>query len=446
MTPGPLNSACVKDSRSTGGGADRVGKRLLILGGNRYNVPSIRAARRAGFHTIVADRNPLGPGLAEADVAWPIDLLDVDALQAAVERFGGVDGVVTMAEVGVRPAAELSARLGLAGISREAAQAATSKATMRRRWAALARLSADFRVVRSAADARRAVAEIGPPVVFKPDLSFGGSRGVQIVEDAVQAEAAFAYAQEGGRPNSEVVIERRLYGNEFSAEALIWRGETSVLCIGRKVKSAEPWRVDLSVQYPAPLAPQQESRVAEMCRAAVSALGLEQGVAHVEFCWTEQGPVLFELGARCGGGHTPQIAAHVSGVDEFIEYCRMSCGLAPAGFRPMARRGADYRFLVFPPGRVVDVDVPADLLDDPSVLDVGVTVSAGDEMKPIRSTADRAGFVVTVGKDREEAVRAADRACERIRVRYENGETAGARPLAASPFQRADDLRWSRHV
>ena len=402
-----------------------TGKRLLILGGNRYNVASIRAAREAGFHAIVADRNPNAAGFAVADQAWPIDLVDVDGLQRAIADAGGIDGVVSMAEVGVKPAAELSARLGLRSITCQAAANATSKAAMRHGWASLGPFSTDFRVVRSEPQAREAIAQLGFPLVFKPDQSFGGSRGVSIVEHENESADAFAFAHAGGLKGSAVVIERRLFGSEHSSEVLIWEGRASLLCTSRKVKSPAPYRVDLSVQYPAPFTPEQQQQVETMCDRAVAALGLTTGVAHIEFCLTKDGPVLMELGARCGGGHTPQIAHHVSGVNEFVEYCRMACNLAPEIFRPVAARGADYRFIILPPGILESVEIPADLHAASNLIDVDVTFQTGDEIHPLRTTADRAGFIVSIGNDLADAARIADQAATRLRAHYVDGR---ARP------------------
>ncbi len=400
-----------------------TGKRLLILGGNRYNLPSIRAAREAGFRTIVADRNPNAAGFAIADESWPIDLIDVGGLEQAIVDAEGIDGVVSMAEAGVRPAAELSSRLGLASISTEAAANATSKAAMRRCWEPLGRFTTEYRIARAAEEALEAVSQLGLPLVFKPDQSFGGSRGVRIVEAESEIADAFAFADEGGLDGSAVVIERRLRGTEHSAEVLIWEGRTSVLCISQKVKSPAPYRVDLSVQYPAQFSQEQEELAARICDQAVTALGLTRGVAHIEFCMTDTGPVLMELGARCGGGHTPQIAHHVSGVDEFVEYCRMACGLAPRCFEPTARRGADYRFAILPPGVVESIEIPDELRDSAALIDVDLTVERGDEIHLPRTTADRAGFIVARGENLEEAMRMADAASERIRVRYMDGRT-----------------------
>jgi biotin carboxylase len=407
-----------------------LSKRILILGGGRYNVPSIHAAREAGFTTIVADKNPAAPGLKAADYAVAIDLADCDSLIHAVAKLGGVDGVVSMAEVGVRPAANISVRLGLPSISEEAAANTTSKAAMRRCWQSLGRYSTAFEVVSTVDQALAAVDHLAQfPLILKPDRSFGGSRGVTRVERAEDVVSAFHAAQAGGLANSHIVIEHCVDGSEHSAEVLIWNGKTSVLCIGQKIKSLLPYRVDVSVQYPAQLTAPQEAAMAEMCHRAVHAVGLTQGAAHVEFGYTAQGPVLFEVGARCGGGHTPQIAHHVSGVNEFIEACRMACGIPPSQFAPTSRRGADYRFLVFPPGVVKAIEMPDKLDPDDSVLDVGVTVQPGDEIRPLRSTSERAGFLVAVGETLQQAVARADRGCREILIHYTDGSTRHAAEL-----------------
>jgi biotin carboxylase len=405
-------------------------QRILILGGGRYNVPSIQTAREAGFFTIVADRNPEAPGLTVADVALPIELNDCSALIDAVTKRGGVDGVVSMAEVGVRAAANISARLGLPSISEKAAANATSKAAMRQLWRKLEKYSPPFELADSLTEAVQAVEKLGRfPLIFKPDRSFGGSRGVTRVEKPNQVADAFQAAKAGGLTNSSVVIEHWIRGSEHSCEVLVWQGKTSVLAIGQKIKSLPPYRVDVSVQYPAQFSAAQERAVADMCHQAVHTLGVTQGVAHIEFAYTDEGPVLFELGARCGGGHTPKIAHHVSGVNEFVEACRMACGMPPGQFAPTTRRGADYRFLVFPPGIVQAIDIHQTLVPDGSVLDVGVTVQPGEKIRPLRSTAERGGFLVSSGETLEEAVARADSGCREITIRYADGTVRHAAEL-----------------
>src|SRR5439155_27209106 len=115
-----------------------------------------------------------------------------------------------------------------------------------------------------------------------------------------------------------------------------------------------------------------------------------------------------------------------SGVAEFTEVCRMACGISPEGFVPVARRAADYRFLIFPPGKLANICVPDELKCQGKVLDVDVTLRPGDCVKQLQTTSDRGGFVVTLAESLREAVDSADWACQQISVTYYDGTRASA--------------------
>ena len=170
----------------------------------------------------------------------------------------------------------------------------------------------------------------------------------------------------------------------------------------------------------------QESIVADMCRRAVHALGLTQGVAHLEFGYTKDEPVLFEVGVCCCGGHIPQIAHHVSGVNEFVEAMpvwRAACLRAISGRHLAGRRLPLSRIC---DGRGGEHNDPAALTGDDRVLDVGVRSS------------ERAGFLVTTGETLEEAVERADRGCHDISIRYADGREGHAMEL----FEFRELVHW----
>jgi biotin carboxylase len=236
-----------------------------------------------------------------------------------------------------------------------------------------------------------------------------------------------AFARSGGLTDSGIVIEEFIPAlSEHSAEVLIWNGDISVLCIGQKTKTPFPYRVDWSVAYPASLTTEEATAVAEMCRVAVSSLDLTMGVAHIEFAITAQGPLLIEVGARCGGGHTPQIAHHVSGVNEFLEACRMACGEAPALFVPTHELGADYRFLLFAEGTIAQVNIPTHIEAHPQVFDVAVTLQAGHEIKTATSGGLRVGYAVIFADTREEALSLGNEVCRQVTISYVDGQIHSA--------------------
>ena len=107
----------------------------------------------------------------------------------------------------------------------------------------------------------------------------------------------------------------------------------------------------------------------------------------------------------------------------------MACGMPPTQFLPSTKRGADYRFLIFPPGKLEGVTIPDTVRCHKGILDVAVTLHPGEEVRRLRTTSERAGFAVTVACDRQASVELADWACGQISVTYDDGTIACAYTL-----------------
>jgi biotin carboxylase len=226
---------------------------------------------------------------------------------------------------------------------------------------------------------------------------------------------AVGFAQQA-YADPEIVVEQCIEGIEHSVETVTWQGHTHVLAVSDKVKTALPFRVDKSVNYPTVLTGARLEALHDLVKASVRALGITVGAAHVEACTTAAGPQLFELGARCGGGGTPDpIVPFLTGIDMLAEVVRIHAGDAPRTLSAGANRGCVYRFLTPAPGELRGVEGLEDVATWPGVLDCAVTVGAGQEIKPVRVGADRAGFVIAGGETRADAERLADRAERAIR-------------------------------
>lgn len=391
----------------------------MILGASRYCVRSILAARELGCEVLATDRNPGAEGFRYADLSEAVDISDLEGTVAAARRHR-VDGVVPLNDFGVVTAAAVARELGLVGISPEAAEQATSKAWMRRRWEEAGVPSARFRVVRTLAEARAAAEELGTwPLILKPaDSRGGGSRGVSKVDGEAGLEGALRFAQ-SFYEDKTVVVEEFLEGVEHSVETITYGGETHVLAVSDKVKTPPPYRVDKSVIYPTAVTGEGLAEVRRVAREAVRAMGITVGPAHVEMCTTAAGPRLFELGARCGGGGTPDpIVPFVTGIEMFKEAVRIALGEAPSRLTPLRARGCVYRFLTPEPGVVKGVRGLEEVRGWENILDCGVLVGEGDEVRRVESGGDRAGFVIAGGETREEAVALADAAERAISFEY----------------------------
>lgn len=379
-------------------------KTVLVLGASRYYARSISAARRAGYRVVAVDRDASAAGFAAADVGAVADIVDVAAVRVVAERERA-DAVVPVNDYGVPTAAAVAAALGLPGISPEAAHLATDKAAMRERWAAAGVPGPRVAVARTREEFAAAVDAIGLPVILKPAHGIGGaSRGVVVVRSPDELDAAITFAQ-SFYTDPTTLVERFIEAEvEHSVEVLVHDGVPHVLAIADKVKSPLPWRVDRTVLYPTALDDARRARVATTACRAVEALGLTVGAAHVELATTRDGCELFELGARCGGGGTPEpIMPWVTGVEAFVEQVRLLAGDAPSALAPRVSRGAAYHFLMPAPGLVASVQGLAEVQAMPGILDAEVFVGAGQRIEEASVGTRRAGFVIASADTREAA-------------------------------------------
>ena len=394
-------------------------KRVLILGASRYYVRSIIAAKELGCEVIVVDRNPKAEGFRYADYHEAADFSDIDRSLNVATKYH-IDGVVAVNDFGVKPAAVIAKEMGLVSISPQIAEYATSKALMRSIWKNAGVPSPRFKVVRTLDESRAALSYLGTfPLILKPsDSRGGGSRGVSKIDSEKQLEKAFIYAQ-SYYDDKKVVIEEYLDGIEHSVETITYNGDTYVLAVSDKVKTPPPYRVDKSIIYPTVFSGRKLQKIHDVVKAAVKAIGINVGAAHVELCSTNEGPKLFELGARCGGGGTPDpIVPFLTGIEMFKEVVRIALGEKPNNLKPLFQKACVYRFITPKVGIVKKVVGLDEVKSWEKVLDCDVLVSQGDSIREVKSGGDRTGFLIAGGGTRDEAIDLADRAEKHIYFEY----------------------------
>jgi len=396
-----------------------MGDRLLVFPAGASYVGNLRAARRAGYKVITIDRDPAAPGFAVADHAEAVDITDVNGV-LRVAREQNVAGIVPLNDYAVPTAARVAEMLSLVGLDPTVAEVCTNKASMRREWAEAGLPQPEFALVESLEEAERVVERIGLPVICKPAVSTGGgSRGVSVVDDQSRLAEAVEFAQ-SPYDDDGVLIEAQVIGSEHSVEVVIHDGDASALVVSDKEKTPEPYRVDKSVIYPTSLNDSTRGTVERICEDATTALNIDDGAAHVELGVTADGPRLFELGARCGGGATAEpIVRAVTGIDYFVQLCHLYADEDVGEWIPCRQYGAVYRFLTPEPGTLESVKGVEEVLSWEGVLDCRVYLSPGDNISPVRVGGDRTGAVITNAPSREEAIRIADKAERTIRFEYE---------------------------
>lgn len=394
-------------------------KTVMILGASRYYLRNIEAARAAGYKVIAVDRNPDSPGFQGADEFAVCDIVDKTGILQLARQFN-IDGIVPVNDYGVPTAAFVSAALGLAGISESTAFLSSDKAAMRAKWIADGVPCPIVRQGTSFAELKDAIREVGFPCILKPAHGIGGaSRGVVVVYSTEEVDSAIKFSQSFYTDKTTLVESFVIAEQEHSAEVLIYNGNVHVIAISDKVKTPLPFRVDQNVLYPTCITGKRLDELIVTIKKAVLSLGITQGAAHVELATTANGFVLFELGARCGGGGTPEpIVPYVTGVSEFTDLVRICCGDRPVIQANSTMRGCNYHFIILKPGTVAEVNGWDSIVNDPDVLDAELFVKPGSVIEEVRTGLQRSGFIIVGGKDRDSAYRKGVQLESNLKITY----------------------------
>ncbi|MGW1817034.1 ATP-grasp domain-containing protein [Streptomyces sp. NPDC002125] len=276
-----------------------------------------------------------------------VDLTDPTALLAggrALAARHDLAGVVTWDEWNLVPTARIARALGLPSNSVEVMRACRNKATARSLFAQHGVPSAAAMKARTLLEAGLATMTLGFPAVIKP-AAFAGSIGVIRVDRPEELPAAFAFASEGAsrsREDTGVLVEEYLDGPEFSVECVTHRGETTAVAVTRKHLGPAPYfdETGHTVDATDPLLTQ----VAPAAAAAVRALGITDGVQHVELRLVDGQPRLIEVNARIGGDMIGHLVRLATGIDLPRAAADLACGRAP-DLTPTRRGAAGIRML-----------------------------------------------------------------------------------------------------
>jgi biotin carboxylase len=361
-----------------------------------------------GVFTIACDRDPSAVGFAYADRRALVSTEDAEGIER-LARASAVDGIIAAGidwPVGI--AARVAAHLGLPHpLDPETAATAVSKLRQRTCFDAKEVLQPRWQLV----NAEGASLEIGPPCVVKPP-DRQGQRGLSLVETESALAPALALAADASRSGA-VLVEELVDGPEVTINGFSAGGEFHGLTVTDRLTAAPPaFGVALAHAWPA----QADARAAmEAAGAAVDALGIREGPSYTQIRLGPRGPRVVEVAARLGGGHDAELCALALGIDLNALAIAAALGESPDMPEPAPVGGACVRFLVAGEGELLAVEGLDAALAEPGVVDAVAYRVPGWRFGPLRSGADRAGYVLAGGDSRDDALRRAARAGDHIR-------------------------------
>jgi biotin carboxylase len=383
-------------------------KKIAVLGAGYYNFNVYKKLREGGFYTIAFDGNKDAPAAAYADTFVNLNFSDKNILLDYL-KANPVDAIMPINDWGTVSAAFVSKKLGLKGISEQAAIAATDKGIMRDTWSKNGIPNPRYFIFSTLEELKEKIQRIGFPCVIKPTDSGGSGRGISVLKSVEDIEWAYDFAKPYVR-NNRFICESFFDGVELTIETISIEGEVYVLAMSDKEKPDLKTRVATSLNYPAKLDKKQEALVQETVKKAIKALGIHTGMAHTEVIINNMELVMVESGARGGGGHIfHTIIEAVSGINAPVAYAKL---LTETFDMPteILKKGAVYRFFNPTYGILKKVIGLEDVKKWNGILDIGILKKEGEVVGDLKNSLERAGYIVSIGVDRETALEIAKKA------------------------------------
>ena len=393
-----------------------MGKKILVIGAGVAQVDAIIKAKEIGYEIYASDGDSRAPGFKQAHGSKVIDVKDVVANLSWAEKLG-IDGIISYAsDITLPTVLAIRERLNLPGLGRRPMEVSLDKSRQRIIFENNKLPQPYFEVITNCQEAREAANHIGYPLIIKP-VDNSGSRGVGLIENEGRLEKGFADAQHNSKCG-EVIIEKYESGLELTIEGLSVNGKHHILAISDKEKPSSAPTAATQLAYPADITADQENQVRQLISSAYDAVGVDNTPTHSEIILTESGPKIVEIGCRGGGFYVfTRVVEAASGYDIVGNWTRLCAG-DPVENVQVQRRGVVLRFLIATPGKLVKVHG----LESAAAIkgvSAGSFYEQGDLVLEFSNDGSRSGWMITTGRNRDDALRKANQVSQLVHFETE---------------------------
>ena len=391
-----------------------MAKTLLIISGGIEAASAVKRAREMGHYVVVSDSDYQAPAVALADSCLIADVHGTSETAAAAERFSRkirkIDGVICVGADAAMTAATVGQRLGLPGLSPAAAELASDRLALRRRFAECGIPVPWFSEVETPQALQRIAVERGSDLLIKP-VDGHGSRGIQRVAQVADLSKAFMFAR-AHSPGERVMVEQYLQGPRVSTESIVMDGECFTPgLVDRNYENLErfaPFIVENGGDLPSRLPETLLNKVRDVVARSATALGITHGTLRGDIVVHEGEVFVNEMSPRLSGDF---FCTHLhSGVDVVGAAIKIALGdqVSAAELIPKHGLAVVQRYAFPKAGEVVSVAGVEDARRIAGVNDVILTAKPGDIIPAAGDERPSAAMVLTSGTSRDAALRAAN--------------------------------------
>jgi len=394
-----------------------IGKRALVLGASKWQVPLIRTAQSLGCEIVATDMNPNSVGFKVANFSETVNILDIDAnIEVACKH--GIDAVmIDQTDYALNVVAAIASELNLPGPSTQVARNCTNKRLMRELTSRVGVPNPTYSIVSNIKEARDASRNTGFPLVVKPTDN-QGSRGVFKIDDSESLERLFSETIRFSREGI-ALVESYIRGTEVTVEGFVVDGALIPLAISAKKHTPPPRIIAVNLEFPPPLfSAKIIDRIKVTACKTASALGMLNGPFHGEFIVNEKGIYLVEAAHRGGGsGTSSHIVPAVSGVNMLEKLVYVSLG-EKVDVKPLKSDACILQFLEFEPGPCANIKGLDWARQISGVLLFELNFNPGDIFPEITDDSKRHGAVIVTAKTIDAAREILKQATDMVKIEY----------------------------
>ncbi|MBL8860173.1 MAG: ATP-grasp domain-containing protein [Planctomycetes bacterium] len=252
------------------------------------------------------------------------DAMQPDQLLEAVRRIakgwdGKVDRLITILEQLQVPVAEVRAKLGLPGLSVEAAHNFRDKSRMKNVLRAHDLPCAKHLLCKTPLEAHSFAEATGFPLVIKPPAG-AGARNTHRVDDRAQLETYLkSHPIRTGEP---VLLEEFIQGEEYSFDSVTIDGKHVFHSIGRYSPTPldvlqNPW-IQWVVHLPRKIDGPEFKKIHQAGPRSLDVLGMTTGLTHMEWFRRKDGSIaISEVAARPPGAQFTTLMSYAHDKDMY---------------------------------------------------------------------------------------------------------------------------------
>jgi formate-dependent phosphoribosylglycinamide formyltransferase (GAR transformylase) len=258
-------------------------------------------------------------------VTDPLSAQDlIDATEVLKRRHGAPYRIIGILEAMMVQLAQARAHHGVEGTQPAVAELFRDKSRMKAALRQAGLPVARSRLLGGESDARSFAEEVGFPMVLKPPSGMGAKSTwrVNSLEELVNGVRGI-----GASEHRPILAEEFLRGREFSFETITVNGKVMVESLSHYLPTClevleNPW-IQWTCMLPRDISGPEYDGAKKMARGAIEALGLTDGMTHMEWFQRADGSlVIGEIAQRPPGANISTMTGLAHGVDLFRAWNR----------------------------------------------------------------------------------------------------------------------------